>query len=57
MLERFRGEQERFGVAVEMSPWTAPLGHEAAMCWLGRWLPLDQTGTERGMGIGSPNVL
>lgn len=50
-------EQVKFGMAAEKSPWTAPLGQEVAMGWRGQWFPLDQTGTERGMGVGSPNVL
>lgn len=28
-----------FGMVVEVTPWTAPPGHEVVTCWLGHWLP------------------
>lgn len=50
-------EQLRSGMAAEVSPWPAPLGHEMAMRWPGHRSPLDQAGTERVTGAGSPRVL
>lgn len=57
----FRGdsgeEQVRFGVVVEVTPWTTSPWHEVATCWLGHWLCSEPERTGRSTEVGSLNVL